>query len=658
MLALDRYAGRGLSGMTDEQWSASLTARFPRAWAERLLQRWRERHALDRRAGNLAHLERCEAIARAHRAGLKANANDADLCQRADEAARDMARRLQQRDAITRATLGDAVSPWSTRWRERAALLAAYAEALHWLDMSGLPLRWLGSITGFLRRVCCPRWWRRQLRRMHASAVESVARGLGLVHKRAGCYVSDESLRRRIGQCARNGRALESVQAVNEHGQAYTLAELAAKSPANREIRRHELMTRIAGFELIARECGHAAYFVTVTCPSRMHAYRTKGDGWGVEPNPRHDGTRPDEAQRYLARQWAKFRPAADRAGLDLYGFRIAEPNHDGTPHWHMLLFFPQRTARERPGYRVLVRLLRRYFLRNADPDERGARRHRVKVERIDWNRGSAAGYVAKYVAKNIDGYKVERDLYGNDAITSSQRVDAWASTWRVRQFQQIGGAPVTVWRELRRLHSEQGGAAEAIAQALEAVNITAQQAEVETEGAKRYTAANGWAAYLHLQGGYRVRRRRERVRLLREVTGELGRYGEPMAARIVGVEVDDVRRVTREALGIVPAITVQRTVRTEVESERCEWIVVPGGFVEQARERWREGMARGEAARPWSPVNNCTRLDHHPEPLFGPSVERHAKRGRWQVWKRGSATGEPDHAHPDRDRRRAGGPS
>lgn len=678
--------GEALALRQDERDAQQRLGTLPASWIDRLYNRWRRWRLADRAPANLELLRRVRSISAATAAGLNPDANDTELCTLADLTARDMERRLGQREQITRATIAPAVSPWSVDWAERCSTLAAFAEAQHWLERRGVVHRVRGAIGPFLRRVCCARWWRRVLRKVHARAVESTARAIGLVHKRAGCYVSHDGLNRRTGQRVRNERALESVTAINEHGQAYTLAELAARGPANREIRRHELMTRIAGFELIAKDCDHEALFVTVTCPSRMHAYRTKGDG-GVERNPKHDGTTPDEAQRHLSEQWKKCRSAADRAGLQWYGFRIAEPNHDGTPHWHFLLFFPKvavprgggaavrggdggcladgeapaRSARAsragagfaRSGCRVAVRLLRRYFLWQADPDERGARRHRVEVVKINWAKGSAAGYIAKYVAKNIDGYKVEKDLYGNDALTSSRRVDAWASTWRIRQFQQIGGAPVGVWRELRRLHPDQAQAAAGVAFMLDAVNVTsgAEKIDEAHDIEQRETAAHGWAAYTELQGGPRVPRRSLRVRLLREQTGEVGRYGELMAPRSIGVETTEIRLERVPAFGIVKAFDRRRTVLAEVESERCAWMIVPKGT--EGAAALRLALPGGEAARPWSPVNNCTRPDlyqRHPAALFGPSIERTRKRGRWHAWDRGrSHPKETDHErnHP-----------
>ncbi len=645
---------------SDEQWAGGLVDPMPVSWADRLLHRWRATYGRDYVRANLDHVRHCRAVMGAQRAGLSPDANDKELCEEAHQSARDMARRLDQRGQITP---GD--------WPERVKLLARWAEVDHWLQGRGLGdaaaalLRLRTAGRAVLARATCERWWRRVLRRVHAKAVEATARGIGLVHKRGACYVSHEGLSQRTGQIERNARVLEGVQATNEHGQAYTLAELAAKGPGNREIRRHELMTRIAGFELIAKESGHEAIFVTLTCPRRMHRMRTAG--WGVEENPKWDGTAPDEAQRYLTKQWARARAAADRAGVNWYGFRIAEPNHDGTPHWHALLFIPRaedvsgagvgqgqarRGASIRGGWTGAVRILRRYFLLNTDHDEAGAAEHRVKVEKIDWSRGSAAGYVAKYVAKNIDGYKVEKDLYGNDALTSSRRVDAWAARWRIRQFQQIGGAPVTVWRELRRLHPDQAGASVAVELALDAVNLAAGAKEAETEAVERYTAAHAWATYTHIQGGPRVPRCDLRLHLLKESSGEVGRYGETLAPKVVGIERVEVKESRRPAFGIIPARVTREVMRVQVESERCAWTINPKGF----------DLGRREALPPWSPVNNCTRVLSAPvavDPLMlrFAGIERHPKRGRWHVFKGSTTKGvKEDESKPSGGGRSAGG--
>ncbi|RZS56714.1 replication endonuclease [Sphaerotilus mobilis] len=654
--------GPALAYTTDSEWSAGLVDDLPTAWAARMLARWSSEP--DRRARNLRLLSTVGAVRRAAVAGLAPDAGDGQIRAEADASARDMTRRLGLVQRIAAGRLADR----EPDQRERLQMLGQVIEARHWLDARGLGDRWPDgrgvTITGALRRVQCPRWWRRVLRRLHAQACEGTARTIGLVHRHAGCYASDDACRRRRGQVVRNEAALQSVTAVNETGQSYTLAELAAKGAANKQIRRHELMTRIAGFEVIARECSHGASFVTVTCPSRMHAMRSKRTGWGVEPNPVYDGTQPDEAQRWLAGQWAKFRSAADRQGLDVYGFRIAEPQHDGTPHWHALLFHPERVGAgtgRRPSRHeggssseLLAALLDRYFLQADSPTEPGAAAHRVTIEAIDWKRGSAAGYVAKYVSKNIDGNNVGRDLFGNDAMESSARVEAWASTWRIRQFQQIGGAPVGIWRELRRLHPEQADTAPAVALMLDAVNVTASADTAgETEAVRQYTAAHGWATYLELQGGARVPRRLLRVRLLQEQTGEIGRYGEPTPARPVGVQhVEQRSEWVPMPMLKAGGFRRQWTGRVEVESERSTWIVVPKARAAETIQRMQSTQPSGAAARPWSPVNNCPRQPADEARMFAPTTTRHRRLGRWHTWSTRNAHHDRDlHRDPRPDR-------
>ncbi|WP_182853070.1 hypothetical protein [Arsenophonus endosymbiont of Aleurodicus floccissimus] len=50
-----------------------------------------------------------------------------------------------------------------------------------------------------------------------------------------------------------------------------------------------------------------------------------------------------------------------------------------------------------------------------------------------------AVGYIAKYIAKNIDGYSLDGDVdfeTGKPLTEMVTAVTTWSSTWRIPQFQ------------------------------------------------------------------------------------------------------------------------------------------------------------------------------------------------------------------------------
>ena len=544
---------------SDATWADGLVAGLPPRWRSRFLKSWRNTRGGDvsddapsdrRREGNAALLD---AIDRMEAVRLPLDANDVDLRERAAQV------------AVMCQGIGKSFPEEAERRAALARICADYG-----VEAPGKKCKDAPAVA----RMTCELWWRGKLRRLHASQFEGAAIGLGYVNAARDLYVSEESVNRRAQQVKRNADMLESVEAENEEGYRATLAELAAKGVADKAIRRAELMTRIAGFEVIARDLGHAGEFITITCPSRMHKF-TKTKHGKVIPNRKYDGTTPAEARAYLSDLWAKLCAWLDRRGIKLYGFRIAEPNHDGTPHWHLLVFCePGKQGTVRQGFRM-------YALRDS-AGEAGAQEHRCRFVSIDWSRGSAAGYIAKYVSKNIDGYRVEKDLYGNDCITASRRVDAWAATWRIRQFQQVGGPPIGVWRELRRVPELPKGAPDFLVKAHAAVNRTAN---VETGEVK----SASFAAYVRAQGGVMVKRADLAIQLTREETGDTTRYGEQAAPKVVGVECAGWETYRD---GIVP--NKRRLVHWFIESVRHAWTIV---------SRHAGRAAHGA----WTRVNNCT---------------------------------------------------
>lgn len=436
------------------------------------------------------------------------------------------------------------------------------------------PVRLL--LKGMAARVRCPYWWRRALRRMVARKCERGAMQLGLVSKPAGQpYASNSAVWRRVDQNRRNADAAANIYFENDEGKVATLAELAARSTSNKAIRRGELMTRIRGCEEIADECGHAGLFLTLTLPSRFHC--TLRDG---ARNPKHDGSTPREGQKWLCTMWQRARAKLARKEIGMYGFRVAEPHHDGCVHWHALLWFESEAALAQAEA-----VIREYWLSD-DGSEPGADRYRVNAKRMD--RGGAAGYIAKYIAKNIDDHAIEShlddyaegaigpDLLGDMEIKPSMRVEAWAATWGIRQFQPIGQPPVGVWRELRRVKEREARAA-----GFGGIIYRAWHAAQRAGG-----ILADWARYVKAQGGLMLGRRCN-IRVRSERIEAEGLYG---------------RAERRVPVGVALNVPGSRT----VWSERRLWRSIESS--EAAAARAAEFAA--QRAAPRTGVNNCTVAD------------------------------------------------
>ena len=497
--------------------------------------------------------------------------------------------RLQHGDALAWAL-------WDSEICERAKAIALHVDELLtlWpeplieverLDVVRMVCQSVGvpepvAITGAgaVARGVSAVWWRRVLRKKVARVVEHGAIRLGVVNRYAGGYASDYAVERRGEQLARNALILSKAVMRNEAGQFYTLADLAKTSTANPEIRGGELMTRIRGCEEFSQEEGHVGIFCTMTTPSRFHAVTVGGNTAAARPraNPLYDGvSTPRDAQQWLCKMWARARAELARMGIVCYGFRVAEPHHDGTPHWHALLWSDSESS-----LAAVEKVIKKHWL-SEFADERGADKFRTNFKRMVG--GGAAGYMAKYIAKNIGHFDVGGHLDEADGlqvmvwagdVKGWQRVDAWASTWGIRQFQSIGQPSVTVWRELRRVTGDQ----------VEAARVQGEAVAWKAWGAVHRVGDTMacWARYMRAMGGACLARLDYRIQPAKRVTEVVNCYGETiLQKKTVGVELQSGRWLI---------------------SRRQAWTrVFDSVSVSQSPAE------RAACGAPWTGFNNCT---------------------------------------------------
>lgn len=465
-----------------------------------------------------------------------------------------------------------------------------------------------GAAASLLVRLLDESWWLRKINRAWAIYCELIAILTGQVRKGVSPYASAHAVREFTQRKAAQQAWMAGMSAVNEElGQEIDLADAIMASVANPAIRRHELMVRMRGFEDMAQDQGKLGLFLTLTAPSSYHAWRQGSkDTNKTYQNDKFNGATPTETNRLLCKQWARFRAALAREGIMTFGFRVVEPHHDGTPHWHCLLFInPEHqrdfltllayyfTAAERVELKMpngdqldaLAELKIRnkfprikWLLNVEDPAVVKAINPRVNWKLIDESEGSATGYIAKYIAKNIDGHKVGMDYEAEAPVDHTTiAVAAWASCWRIRQFQQIGGPAVSVWRELRRLGDE------------------VIEWDCILEAARTAADNNRWGDFIDAMGGIDLPRKEHLIRLSKRLDEAANKYGEDVL-KLMGVITD---------IGQTTAVT-----RTE------GWQIVRKGVTGSGLGEQREPavgerselQSGGGSRPPRSSVNNCTK--------------------------------------------------
>ncbi|MEX3307156.1 replication endonuclease [Escherichia coli] len=462
--------------------------------------------------------------------------------------------------------------------REGSRLIAYFRLVPPWAKKRRMAL---DEATAAIQKTLHDRFWSRLLRKYARRWREHLHIAYGDVRRDVSPYCSKHHVTQWDSRRKRSRAIMSRLELEDQvTGERISLIEQIDKSISNPEKRRVELMTRIGGFEKVATESGFAGSFFTLTAPSKYHAFTAFG-----HRNHKWSGASPRKTQHYLNHVWQLIRAELARREIPVFGLRVAESHHDATPHWHGLLF----TAPEHTG--ELLEVMEDYATRE-DADEltgKNGKQPRFELKPIDPALGSATGYVVKYISKNIDGYALDGesdDESGRPLKETAKHATAWASCWGIRQFQFLGGAPVSVWRELRRLKDQEM-----------ADRISPVFGELH-----RAAHAGNWQDYITLQGGPFVTRNRLVLRAWYQYRDEPSSYGE-------------FQRVIKGV--VMPASTVP-PVETRLHSYR---IVKKKPKADDAADRGFD--LKGAPAPSWTRVNNCTEYKKHTEspPLYPPDL-------------------------------------
>ncbi|ELF2248821.1 replication endonuclease [Salmonella enterica] len=435
-----------------------------------------------------------------------------------------------------------------------------------------------------ISRMISVRFWSRHFRTFTRRWREHLYIAVGDVRRQRSVICSPQWVQHWLASRKRGREIMAETDLEDEEtGETLPLLSAVDASVSNNEKRRAEMLTRVKGLEELAaldhmsQDSDYVALFFTWTAPQQYHAWLETG-----RRNRKWNGASPRETQRYFTRTFKNFSTALTRRDIHIFGMHVTESHHDGTPHWHGILFVRrEQEATLRDVFEGYANAENCSAHRPGKPPEQS----QLMIKPVDKRMGSLTAYITKHICRNLEGCAPGgRDKETGRPWTELARHSAaWASLWGIKQFQFTGGPPVSVWRELRKLSDQK-----------QADSVSPVFGELH-----HAAGAGDWAEYTRLQGGLPAARKKLTMRTWYQAASEPDECGQYTAI---------IKGVYLPGTGKAPVAT--RTRKWKVKTPRQN---VKPGFMKNRRK---------PALTPWTRINNCTMrrkqpVDHPPDPYL-----------------------------------------
>lgn len=342
------------------------------------------------------------------------------------------------------------------------------ANVLYWFrcqfgyDFEPVLGKYLGryEVSGFLARFGNETYVRRLLNAIRSERVQETSRIMGMLSDNKP-YTTDWLMGLYSQRDRKTQQFLEAMGIFDINGELICTLEDAYKSSVSHKPNRiAELLVRSRGLCEAAQELGCEGWFIVLTTPSRFHSVTTvngKGKNKITVPNYKWEGGGFESIKaghKWLNEVFERVRKRLDKMNLTPPGVRTVEPHKDGTVHWNFLFYcYPGEGAQ-------IIKVFREEALKDS-PDEAGAKKRRIKIEKIDYRKGNGFSYVMKYIIKmsgceNVKGTAGLNDRLSNiDFNDAVSRVSVWARSSGIRLYQFFGLPSVTAYRQLRTFRTE-----------------------------------------------------------------------------------------------------------------------------------------------------------------------------------------------------------